>query len=201
MYNRKLPDYVRLLPNKRPKNKETRFYIDNEILEVYASKIGTYGIVVYNALAKHAHSNDQICWPKYETLMKETGIGNKNTISKYLKILEKVHLIKVWRKHKKVNYYCLLSVSAPEKDMRCNNKGINKDTHNSTLVTNNSINSDTVSHRMKSYNKINSSYKEAVPARPEDDLHIKETRSRGITSIWDAMSKLGYKSPDKQDDN
>ena len=107
---RPLPRDIRIPPNIRPRKNRERFYIDNIVLTVYAKYIKTSGLALYNVLSKHANSVDQCCWPTYETLMKESAIGNRNTVIKYLRRLERYRLIWISRKNKQVNIYCLLRV-------------------------------------------------------------------------------------------
>jgi hypothetical protein len=96
----------------RRKNKKTRFYVDNELLEFYAPILKPQGIALYASLARHAHFNTQECFPGYERIMATSGIGRRNTVSKYLKILEEEGLITVDRSRGyKSNRYYLTDVS------------------------------------------------------------------------------------------
>jgi hypothetical protein len=97
--------------NIRPPQKKTRFWIDNEILEVYGSRLKASGIALYCALARHANSKTQLCFPAYPRLMELSGIGKRNTISKYLKIIEDLGLVLIVRnKKRQPNKYYMLSV-------------------------------------------------------------------------------------------
>lgn len=95
----------------RGRGKKTRFYVDNEILELYGPILKPHGIALYVALARHANSNTQICFPSYERLIRCSGIGNRNTISKKLQLLEDIGLIRIKHSNGRgSNYYKLLHV-------------------------------------------------------------------------------------------
>jgi hypothetical protein len=101
----------------RERGKTTRYYVDNEIVEVFGSTIGVYGISVYNALAKHANSQTQLCYPSYETIMRFTGIGRRNTVSKYLGVLVEQGLIEISTlPGSRNNLYRLLDVTKQGED-------------------------------------------------------------------------------------
>jgi hypothetical protein len=99
---------IKKKPNIRSRDKKTRFYIDNELLADYAQILKPHGIALYNVLAKHANSDDQDCFPSYETIMEQSGIGKRNTISKYLDILEDLNIITIGERGRS-NYYTLLA--------------------------------------------------------------------------------------------
>lgn len=93
----------------RSKDKKTRFFIDNEFIEFgYMAALGKYSRV-YDVLAKHANYKTQYCWPGYKRIMRESGIKNRNQISKTIKVLEDLHLIiKIKAKGRKPNSYYLI---------------------------------------------------------------------------------------------
>ena len=144
--------------NKRPRKKRTRYYIDNEILEVYGSTLRPHGIAVYNVLAKHANSETQVCFPSYETIMKLAGIGRRNTLSKYLKMLRDIRLIRMWRqKDDRKNYYQLLDVNGYRSERATIRKSpprIQNDGDGYPIKHIGSVLRDTVSQRMKSEKEI-----------------------------------------------
>ena len=106
----KLNDKILIPTNIRPPKKKTRLWIDNEILEVYGKQLRAQGIAIYCVLARHANSKTQACFPSYPRIMKLSGVGNRNTITKYLNILEKLYLIYIIRnKKRQPNLYYLLS--------------------------------------------------------------------------------------------
>lgn len=109
----KIPSDAQIPSNIRSSKKKTRFYVDNEILEKYGQILKPQGIAIYCALARHANSKTQACFPSYPRIMKMAGVGKRNTISKYLKILEKEGLVLVDRNKKRVsNIYWLLKIDS-----------------------------------------------------------------------------------------
>lgn len=72
------------------------FYIDNEILERYASRIKATGIAVYASLAKHANNETSECWPSIPTMAQESGTSIR-TVQRVLKVLESERLITIER--------------------------------------------------------------------------------------------------------
>jgi hypothetical protein len=104
------PECNEIPKNIRPTSKKTRFWVDNEILEVYGPKLKPSGIALYCGLARHANSKTQMCFPSYPRLMEITGIGKRNTISKYLKIIENLGLIIINRnKRREPNRYWMIN--------------------------------------------------------------------------------------------
>jgi hypothetical protein len=51
------------------------YIIDNAIIDEYATKIGVYGIAVYNLIARHADANGENAFPSLTTITKKLGIG------------------------------------------------------------------------------------------------------------------------------
>jgi len=160
-----------MTPNNqiRSNSKRTRYYVDNELLVPFGKILKPHGIAVYNALAKHANSKTQSCFPSYETIMSQAGIGKRNTVTKYLKLLEKHRLIVVERsKGKKPNIYRLLDVDewvtggiqkdTVEKDNYDGN-GILKSTKLYPFSAENSIPNDNNRIPMDTQNHINKSDK------------------------------------------
>ena len=93
----------------RDKISKGRFYVDNELVDKeYLDFLGCGGRV-YFVLARHAHNKTQMCFPSYETLMRESGIKNRNSISKVLKKLERLNMIRVKTvsMRKSNNYYMM----------------------------------------------------------------------------------------------
>src|SRR3989344_6128925 len=93
----------------REQKKRTRLYIDNEFFEKgYAALLHNRSLV-YECLAKYARADTQMCYPSYETIIKETGIKNRNTIAQTINLLEYLRLIGVKRGWKgRSNRYYLL---------------------------------------------------------------------------------------------
>lgn len=115
----KLPENISIPKNIRPHQKKTRFYVDNEVLEIYGPKLKSSGIAIYCALARHANSKTQSCFPSYPRIMKLSGVGKRNTVSKYLKILEELGLIIIDRnKKREPNVYFLLKIHSTQIDTK-----------------------------------------------------------------------------------
>jgi len=80
----------------RPKLKKERLWIDNEYFaNGYAAAFPKATTLVYGVLAKYANADTQRCFPAWQTLMKETGIKNRRTISEAIRILEAFGIIAV----------------------------------------------------------------------------------------------------------
>ena len=95
--------------NVRAKVSKERFYIDNKIVDLnYLNFLGR-GASVYISLARHARHETQIAFPSYETIMRESGIKNRNTISKAIRMLEKLNMIRIRKssRRKSNNYYMI----------------------------------------------------------------------------------------------
>jgi len=143
---------------------KTRFYIDNELLSLYAKILKPHCIAVYCVLAKYANSKTQSCWPKYETIMDESGVGNRNTLRACLKKLEAENMIFVeWSPGNRSNIYILLDKSLWEifnriksgtdtvTEMQNNNTRNEKPPYQNWSVD--STRTDTGNHTTKSDNK------------------------------------------------
>ena len=103
------------LPKRPVRGKKTRFFIDNEFLaNGYAALFHRKRVFdVYAVLTKYANYRTQICFPSVRTIMKETGIKNRNTVHRALKILEQYQIIAVVHsKGKRSNRYALLDARA-----------------------------------------------------------------------------------------
>jgi len=186
----------------RPKGKKTRFYIDNELLEYYGNVLKPHGIAIYSVLAKHANSKSQECFPSYETIMKQTGIGKRNTVSKYLKLLKSLGLIEML--HKKgfrSNQYRLLSCGddktrSIQKDtgrftQQASSCRIPKEGESYPIQHVSSILKDTLTHRMKSDKEVTSSFEK------EPQTSIAESRTVSTDAIRDDLIAKGKLSPRK----
>ena len=162
----------------RPQNKRTRFYVDNEILEVYGPILKPHGIALYCALAKHANSKTQECFPSYETLQIQTGIGRRNTIRKYQKLLIEHKLIEIFhKKGRRVNYYRLLNCNdinhehSIQKDTNLidnqNYTSISKENTSYPIRHISSSLGDTLNHIKKSYKEISTNKEDEVQSTDE----------------------------------
>lgn len=135
----------------RGRGKKTRFYVDNEILEVYGPILKPHGIALYVALAKHANSKTQKCFPSYETIMKCSGIGRRNTVREKLNLLKSLGLIAIKPSiGKNPNQYKLLHIGPKEYNRSGNvhqpylNRQSNsseRDTRNQSIKSKKEINS------------------------------------------------------------
>jgi DNA-binding transcriptional regulator YhcF (GntR family) len=67
-------------------------------------------MTIYFVLSKYAHSEKQTCYPSFQTIMEKSDVGNRNTISKYLDILERLNIIHIKRREGTSNFYTLISV-------------------------------------------------------------------------------------------
>lgn len=184
-----------------------RFYVDNELLECMAPILKPHGIAIYCVLAKHANSKTQRCWPAYETIMKQSGVGKRNTITKYLNLLQKHGLIAIRGVGRK-NIYWLLDVScwlinSGQKDtIRSHSSNsvitpwdidiFQMDTRNNIPSNKEGAHTATVSHISNS-DKSNS-LKE-VREIPQDD-QIK--RSETLDRIREDLTKRGIYKPRKK---
>ncbi len=98
----------------RKRGKKTRLYIDNEFLaEGYAAKNRKLSLVdVYAVLCKYANAKKQTCFPSIETIMRESGLKNRNAVVKALKKLEELNIINVWHSlGRSPNHYFLNDTS------------------------------------------------------------------------------------------
>lgn len=158
----KIPDNIQIPRNIRPLKKPTRLWVDNEILEVYGSKLKPHGIALYCALARHANSETQGGFPSYERLMKLSGIGKRNTISKYITIIEGLDLIKVIRnKKREPNIYFMLEVKIDSSQIDTTEKYqyTQKEKEQYLKGKVDSTERDTLNQLTNSYNKINNPFK------------------------------------------
>lgn len=97
----------------RPANKKTRLFIDNEFFELgYAGIFPKYVLPVYGVLARHANNQTQTCFPSIKTIMRKSGVKNRNSVEKAIKILELYDMVAVARSRGRIpNNYKLLSHS------------------------------------------------------------------------------------------
>lgn len=74
------------------KRRTYRFYLDDVLMDEYASQIGVYGIAVYALLARHAKNGQS--FPSYKHITKTLGIG-RATVVRTLAMLEEKGLITI----------------------------------------------------------------------------------------------------------
>jgi hypothetical protein len=108
----------------------------------------------------HANSETQSCFPAYPRIMEMSGIGRRNTVIKYIRIMEKNKLIEVLRNNKRQpNIYFLLhptniKLDRPEIDTV---KNMSSQNEQSQYVNSNaaSIETDTLNHITNSDKEMN----------------------------------------------
>jgi hypothetical protein len=171
----------------RPIISKKRFVIDNEYTEKgYAAIFPNTVTLVYLVLAKYANYTTQVCFPSLNTIMREMGSKNRNTVMLALKTLESHCLIYI--QHSKgwsSNQYVLLK-SSVWKEPTCNTGDTvlkqenslpsvsNPDGEQYQNKPNNSIADDTGIHRIELSNEIigeeNTIFKEKprTKIRPHD---------------------------------
>lgn len=92
----------------RPRNKPTRYWIDNEFIEKqYLAKFHASVSKVYAVLVRHANSRTQECYPSLATIAKKSGIVSRSTIISAIRTLERYAIIDVIRSPHKPNHYLL----------------------------------------------------------------------------------------------
>lgn len=77
----------------RDSRKKRFFYCDNEIL-YYGEILTPIGIAIYISLCRHADINEE-AFPSQITIAKEIGIKDRETCSKYIRILEEYNIISI----------------------------------------------------------------------------------------------------------
>jgi len=83
------------------------FWVENRILEEHGVELGAAGVAVYCVLARHAGREDQVAWPSRERICAMLGMGHSQ-VSRALRILEEVGLVRIERRRGAVNVYQLL---------------------------------------------------------------------------------------------
>lgn len=70
-------------------HREPGFYvIDNEIIDVFGTKLGVYGISVYNVLVRFANAGGENAFPSYQTIADLLGISRPKVIDQVKLLLE-----------------------------------------------------------------------------------------------------------------
>lgn len=119
----------------RKTKKKTRSFIDNEYIKGgYMAHFRKYVTLVYVVLTKYSNYKTQSCFPSYTIIMKDTGIKNRNYISKSIKILESYNIIEIRHgTHKRSNLYYLIDPSCWTKISSINTDTTNQEETVSTL--------------------------------------------------------------------
>lgn len=144
------------LPIRRS-GKPTRLYIDNEYFaNGYSTSFFNTTTLVYCVLAKYANAKTQKCFPSWNTIIRETGIKHRNTITIAIKELESYKIISADRYKGKSNLYTLLDCSIWKplnsivNDTRLSATSINDEPNRYQNENIGSINADTLNHIKKS---------------------------------------------------
>lgn len=66
--------------------------IDNEIIDDYLPRIGTYGYTIYSVIKRHLNQKSGQCNPSYATIARKIGI-DRGTVIRYVKKLKALGLI------------------------------------------------------------------------------------------------------------
>lgn len=93
----------------REKIGKERFYIDNKVVDQeYVAFLGK-GFNLYVTLARYSNFETQKSFPSYETLMRKSGIRNRNKISEVIKTLESLNMIRIKKISRRGpnNYYLI----------------------------------------------------------------------------------------------
>jgi predicted transcriptional regulator len=91
------------------------FWADNEIIDVYAPRIGAYGIAVYMLLCRYADNKTGEAFPALKTIAETLAIS-KPTVTKAIKALQAEKLVRIRVRYKRGskerdnNIYVLLNV-------------------------------------------------------------------------------------------
>ena len=103
-------EYTLGAPRIRPRQRKARLFIDHEyITHGYCATFRHSVSVVYLVLAKYANYHTQTCFPSIDTIMRQSGITNRNTAFAAITLLEEHRLITVERsKGRRANQYTLL---------------------------------------------------------------------------------------------
>jgi len=118
----------------RSRDKQSKFFIDNEFVEKGYLTLPPSEIKLYLVIAKYANSQRQDCWPSYGTLMLQSGIKSRATIANGLKALINRNMIRIVRiKERRSNTYQLIhcfywrrSISTPS----CTDRPVQSSTTN-----------------------------------------------------------------------
>lgn len=161
----------------RDKRQRGWFWMDNEYLNGYAKIFGPVGTAIYVDLCRHANNDTQKCFPAMDLIAKELGIS-RNTVSKYIKLFEKHHLISIEKerdyKTKKWinNVYTLLDKTCWDSHAQI----VGMDSH--AQMTNEPCTNDSKSHAQQLGNKETNINKTNIK-----ETNISEHSSDEITEI------------------
>ena len=97
----------------RRRKKQTRLYLDHEyVTQGHLQELPRSATVIYLVLAKYANFTTQTCFPSLDTLMKESGIKNRNTAVQAIALLRAHRIIAVQKRGRSSNLYTLIDPSS-----------------------------------------------------------------------------------------
>ena len=160
-------NYQKLNSSVRDMRDGNWYWINRAVLHIYGPKLKASGIAVYNALASFANFKTQTCFPTQKALAELTGMSRR-TVSRKIKLLKELGLIKVERKKGSCIYH-ILKVDVPNGTQPCDRNGtscVTKDHTNNNNITRININNNA--------NKkiLNFSSKGFIPRTKEDLLAL-----------------------------
>lgn len=103
---------------KRDMGRGGWYWIDKTVLSAYGSMLAASGIAVYNALAIHAHSKTQVCFPSQKAIGRLIGLSRR-TVARQLKRLEELSLIRIERRGINCGYLLLNPQAVPKTAKTC----------------------------------------------------------------------------------
>lgn len=106
------------------------YWIDKTILNLYGSKLRPSAIAVYNVLAYFSNSKTQLCFPSQKAVAELVGLSRR-TVTRKLKVLKKLGLIKIEKKRGRCIYH-LLKAPVTKKAQVCDKKDIQDVTKENT---------------------------------------------------------------------
>jgi len=113
-------NYQKLNSSVRDMRDGNWYWINRAVLHIYGPKLKASGIAVYNTLASFANFKTQTCFPTQKALAELTGMSRR-TVSRKIKLLKELGLIKVERKKGGCTYH-LLEPDVTEKILPCDKK-------------------------------------------------------------------------------
>jgi len=129
-------NYQKLNSSVRDMRDGNWYWINRAVLHIYGPKLKASGIAVYNALASFANFKTQSCFPTQKALAELTGMSRR-TVSRKIKLLKELGLIKVERKKGSCIYH-ILKVDVPNGTQPCDRNGtscVTKDHTNNNNIT------------------------------------------------------------------
>lgn len=107
------------------------YWVHKTVLEKYASKIGSTGIAIYNALCYFSNQHNQSAFPSYKTIGKFAGCSEA-TVKRVLPVLEKNKLVQRAKRGRYSYIYTLLKIAHSDLSQ-------NKIAHNDLKIAHNDL--------------------------------------------------------------